>query len=149
MLNRLRSLFRPKPAIQDPYEQFVVGFLDECARQGRKPTSYDHQDRSFAFGDTKEKSYKVFLENIFRVWVRSDARSRAEQLSRFVRSIGEAETADGIDPSKLAAELMPGVRARALISHTLIQNWMRGGPEGNAAEMAWGPLGLCYPRSPR
>jgi hypothetical protein len=149
MFNRLRSLFRPKPAITDPCEQFVVAFIEECARQGRKPTSYDPQDRSFAFGDTKEKNYKVFLENIFRVWVRSEARSRAEQLRRFVRSIGEAETADGIEPTQLATELMPGVRARALISRTLIQNWMRGGPEGNAAEMAWGPLCGELAASPR
>jgi hypothetical protein len=27
-----------------------------------------------------------------------------------------------------------------LISHTLIQNWMRGAPEGNATEMAWTPF---------
>jgi hypothetical protein len=138
MFNRLTSLFRPKSAITDPYEQFVVAFIEECKRQGRKPTSYDHQARSFVFGDTKEKSHKVFLENVFRAWVRSGASARAEQLSRFVRSIGEA--AVEIDPSKLPAELMPGVRSRALISHTLIQNWMRGAPEGNATEMAWTPF---------
>jgi hypothetical protein len=43
MFNRLTSLFRPKSAITDPYEQFVVAFIEECKRQGRKPTSYDHQ----------------------------------------------------------------------------------------------------------
>jgi hypothetical protein len=140
MFNHLRSLFRPRPAITDPYEQFVLAFIEERKRQGRQPTSYDHQARSFVFSDTKEESHKVFLENVFRMWGGSDARSRVEQLSRFVRSIGEAETAVDIDPSKLAAELMPGVRSRTLISHTLIQNWMGGYREGNAAEMAWTPL---------
>src|SRR6266700_3880202 len=118
MFNRLRSLFRPKPAIADPYEQFVVAFIEECGRQGRKPTSYDHQTRSFVFGDPKGSNHTVFLENNFRVWCQRDAKARAELLSRFVRSLGEAGAA--IDPAKLPAELMPGIRSRVLLSHTLI-----------------------------
>jgi hypothetical protein len=63
MFSRLISLFRPKSA--DPYEQFVGAFIEECGRQGRKPTSYDHQTRSFVFGDPKGSSHTVFLENNF------------------------------------------------------------------------------------
>src|SRR5262245_50009852 len=101
MFNRLRSLFRPKPA--DPYDQFVVAFIEECRRQGHKPTSYDHQTRSFVFGDRKESNQTVFLENTFRAWCQGDVKARAHLLSRFVRSLGEGEIA--IDPEKLAAEL--------------------------------------------
>jgi hypothetical protein len=79
MFNRLRSWSRLKPAITDAYEQFVVAFIEECERQGRKPISYDHHAGSFVFGDTKGKSHTVFPENIFRMWVRSDALSRGER----------------------------------------------------------------------
>jgi hypothetical protein len=65
MFNLLRSLFRPKPAIADPYEQFVVAFIEECERQGRKLKSYDHQARSFAFGDRKEKTIRFFSKTFF------------------------------------------------------------------------------------
>jgi hypothetical protein len=136
MFSRLISLFRPKSA--DPYEQFVAAFIEECGRQGRKPTSYDHQTRSFVFGDPKGSSHTVFLENNFRAWCQGDAKARAEQLSRFVRSLGEGETA--IDPAKLASELMPGIRSRVLLSHGLIQNWIQGAPEGNDNETAWTPF---------
>src|SRR5262245_30196410 len=129
MFSHLRSLFRPKPVIVDPYEQFVVAFIEECKRQGRKPASYDHQTRSFVFGGPKGHNQTVFLDNSFRVWCRSDAKARAEQLSRFVRSLGEMEGEAAIDPAKLPAELMPGVRSRVLISHALIQNWIQGAPE--------------------
>jgi len=136
MFNLLRSLFRPKPAIADPYEQFVVAFLEECGRQGRKPTSYDHQTRSFVFSDAKGSNHTVYLENNFRIWTQRDAQARAEQLSRFVRSLGdvEAESAD------LAAELMPGIRSRVLLSDGLIQSWIQGAPEGNDNETAWTPF---------
>ncbi len=133
MFNRLRSLFRPKPEIADPYEQFVVAFVEECGRQGRKLTSYDHQTRSFVFGDPKGINHTVFLENNFRVWCQRDAKARAEQLSRFVRSLGEM----GAVSADLSAELMPGIRSRALLSHALTQNWIQGAPEGNDNETAW------------
>jgi hypothetical protein len=138
MFDRLRSLFRPKPVIADPYEQFVVAFIEECGRQGRKPASYDHQTRSFVFGDPKGSSHTVFLENNFRAWCQGDAKARAEQLSRFVRSLGEAEAA--IDSANLLAELMPGIRSRVLLSHALIQNWIQGAPEDNDNETAWTPF---------
>src|SRR6266700_5872155 len=133
MFNRLRSLFRPKPEIADPYEQFVVAFVEECGRQGRKLTCYDHQTRSFVFGDPKGINHTVFLENNFRVWCQRDAKARAEQLSRFVRSLGEM----GAVSADLSAELMPGIRSRALLSHALTQNWIQGAPEGNDNETAW------------
>jgi hypothetical protein len=136
MFNFLKSLFRPKPAIADPYEQFVVAFIEECGRQGRKPTSYDHQTRSFVFGDQKKSSHTVFLDNNFRAWCQKDPKARAEQLSRFVRSLGEME-ADSVD---LSAELMPAIRSRVLLSHALIQNWIQGAPEGNDNETAWTPF---------
>src|SRR5438093_1047655 len=82
MFNRLVSLFRPKPA--DPYEQFVVAFIEECGRQGRKPTSYDHQTHSFVFGDSKGSNHTVFIENSFRAWCQGTPKARAEQLSNFV-----------------------------------------------------------------
>ena len=137
MFNRLMSLFRPKPA--DPYDQFVVAFIEECGRQGRKPTSYDHQTRSFVFGDPKGSDYRtVFLDNNFRRWCQGSPKARAEQLSRFVRSLGE--TGAGIDPANLAAELMPGIRPRVLFSHALIQTRIQGAPEGNDNEPAWTPF---------
>src|SRR5437867_4246648 len=136
MFNRLVSLFRPKPA--DPYEQFVVAFIEECGRQGRKPTSYDHQTHSFVFGDSKGSNHTVFIENSFRAWCQGTPKARAEQLSRFVRSLGETEA--GIDPANLAAGLMPGIRSRVLLSHALIQNWIQGAPEGNDNETAWTPF---------
>src|SRR5262245_5463347 len=137
MFNRLMSLFRPKPA--DPYDQFVVAFIEECGRQGRKPTSYDHQTRSFVFGDPKGSDYRtVFLDNNFRRWCQGSPKARAEQLSRFVRSLGE--TGAGIDPANLAAELMPGIRPRVLFSHALLQTRIQGAPEGNDNEPAWTPF---------
>jgi hypothetical protein len=138
MFDRLMSLFRPKPA--DPYEQFVVAFIEECGRQGRKPTSYDQQSRSFVFGDPKGSSHTVYLENNFRAWCQGDPKARAEQLSRFVRSLGETEKEAAIDPANLPAELMPGIRSRALLSHALIQNWIQGAPEGTDNETAWTPF---------
>src|SRR6266705_5567726 len=140
MFNRLRSLFRPKPEIADPYEQFVVAFVEECGRQGRKPASYDHQTRSVVFGDPKGFNQTVFLENNFRVWCQRDAKARAEQLSRFVRSLGEMEAGSADLSANLAAELMPGIRSRSLLSHALIQNWIQGAPEGNDNETAWTPF---------
>jgi len=136
MFDRLMSLLRPKPA--DPYEQFVVAFIEECKRQGRKPTSYDHQTRSFVLGDREGSRHTVFLENTFRMWCQRDVKARAQQLSRFVRSLGEGEV--GIDPATLAAELMPGIRSRFLFSHALIETWIQGGPEGNDNETAWTPF---------
>jgi len=136
MFDRLMSLLRPKPA--DPYEQFVGAFLEECKRQGRKPTSYDHQTRSFVIGDREGFNHTVFLENSFRSWCRGSPKARAEQLSRFVRSLGEGEIA--IDPATLAAELMPGIRSRALPSDGLVQGWILGIPEGNDNETAWTPF---------
>src|SRR5262249_89881 len=90
------------------------------------------------FGDSKESNHTVFLENSFRVWCQGDVKVRAEQLSRFVRSIGEMGAAS--DPANLAAELMPGIRSRALLSHGLIQPWIQGAPEGTDNEMAWTPF---------
>jgi len=137
MFSRLMSLFRPKPA--EPYEQFVLAFIEECNRQGRKPTSYDHQTRSFVFGDPKGSDYRtVFLDNNFRRWCQGSPKARAEQLSRFVRSLGE--TGAVIDPANLAAELMPGIRPRVLFSHALIQTRIQGAPEGNDNEPAWTPF---------
>src|SRR5215470_8047166 len=75
MFNLLRSLFRPKPAITDPYEQFVVAFIEECGRQGLKPISYDHESRSFVFGDAKGGNHTVYLENNFRIWSQRDAQA--------------------------------------------------------------------------
>src|SRR5262245_2559437 len=137
MFSHLKSLFRSKPAIADPYEQFVVAFIEECKRQGRKPTSYDHQARSVVFNDPKG-SHTVFLENNFRIWSQADAKPRAEQLSRFVPSLWEAEAA--ADPAKLPDELMPGIRSRVLIGDALIQNCIHGAPDGNANETAWAPF---------
>src|SRR5215813_5945663 len=136
MFDYLRSLFRPKSVITDPYEQFVAAFVEECGRQGRKPTSYDHQARSFVFSDPKGSKHTVYLENNFRIWCQRDPKARAEQLSRFVRSFGEVEA----DSADLRAELMPGIRSRVLLSNALIENWIRGAPEGNANETAWAPF---------
>jgi len=136
MFNLLRSLFRPKPAIADPYEQFVIAFVEECGRQGRKPTSYDHQTRSFVFGDSKGSSHTVYLENNFRIWSQRDETARAEQLSRFVRSLGDVEA----ESTDFAAELMPGIRSRGMLCDALIQGWIRGAPESNDNETAWTPF---------
>src|SRR5262245_9404010 len=136
MFSRLMSLFRPKPA--DPYEQFVVAFIEECSRQGRKPTSYDHQARTFVFEDLKGSKRTVYLENMFRMWCQGNVKTRAERLSRFVRSLGEEEAA--IDSADFTADLVPGLRSRVLISHGLIQTWAAGAPEGNNDEVAWVPF---------
>jgi hypothetical protein len=72
MFSRLISLFRPKSA--DPYEQFIVAFIEECGRQGRKPTSYDHQTRSFVFGDPKGSSHTVFSRTTFAPGARETRR---------------------------------------------------------------------------
>jgi hypothetical protein len=141
MFDRLRSMFQPKPVIADPYEQFVAAFIEECKRQDRNPASYDHPTRSFVFrSDPKEGEQRIFLENTFREWLPRDAKARAGLMTRFVRSIGEMERHASIDPSKLPAELMPGIRSRALISDVLIRNWTLGAPEGNTAEYAWAPF---------
>jgi len=138
MLGRLRSLFQTKQKFADPYEQFVVAFVEECRRQGLKPSSYDHQRRLFFFEDIGGGEVTVYLENCFRHWQGQDEQTRVDILNRFVRSAFEATTSSGAAPP--LAELMPGVRSHALISNVLIQNREPPGPTGNEAEIAWAPL---------
>lgn len=133
--------------MDDLYEQYVVAFVEECRRQKRIPTSYDAQARSFVFNDSQGNRLRVFLDNNFRHWLQSDAEARTEQLVRFVRSISETDRNASIDPKKLQAELMPGIRSRALISLMLIDSWRQGAPADNRTEMVWtqfcGELAAC------
>jgi hypothetical protein len=60
-----------------------------------------HQwDRSFVFA-SPNGDRTIFLDNNFRVWLERDARARAEQLSRFVRMIGEMDDVLEGDPVAL------------------------------------------------
>jgi hypothetical protein len=38
MVDRLRSLLRPKPATSDRYQPLVVAFIEECDWRGRRRT---------------------------------------------------------------------------------------------------------------
>jgi hypothetical protein len=137
MFSRLESLFQPKAKVTDPYEQFVMAFVEECRRQGRKPSRYDHEKRTFFIDDGRGSAVAIQLENGFRDWREHDEAERSRRLARFVRGVFEAAAAQQEAPP--LAELMPGVRSRALISNMLIGSGATG-PTGNAAEIAWAPV---------
>lgn len=41
MFDRLKSLFRLKPPISDPFKQFVVAGVEECKRHGLQSSEYN------------------------------------------------------------------------------------------------------------
>lgn len=137
MFGRIKSLFQPKATISNPYEQFVMAFVDECRRQGHKPREYDHQNRAFVVEDRVGREVTVHVENGFRQWLGDDERRRADQLARFVRGVFEAASTSDIMPP--LGELMPGVRSRTLISNALLQS-RDSSPTQDDAEIAWAPI---------
>jgi hypothetical protein len=138
MFNRLKAIFSSKPAITDPYEHFVVEFVEECKRQGRRLTSYDHQERSFVLNDREDSHGTVYLENCFREWMDRNAKGRSELLTRFVRST--ADLINEVSLADLQEQLMPGIRSRVLISDMLIRNWSSDGPDDTSEEIASKPF---------
>jgi hypothetical protein len=138
MLGRLKSLFQPKAKFSDPYEQFVVEFLEECIQQRRRPASYDQQDRSFVFDDPQKGQLTVFLDNCFRIWLERDAKGKADHLVRFVRAMADSKQETGTD--ELQTGLKPGIRARSLIGEMLIRSWSGSKAQDSTNEIAWSPL---------
>lgn len=134
MFGRLKSLFQSKPQITDPYEQFVVAFIEECKRQGRRPDSYDPTGRFFVFDEGTPGRRIVYLDNGFKAWLQLDKPARAAHLSKFIASSLDGP---GIEDGSALVELMPGVRSRALISNLMIQS--PGGIDARD-EIAWAPF---------
>jgi hypothetical protein len=133
-----KNLFRKKPGV-DPYDQCVIEFIEECKRQGCVPASYDHQARSVQFGPDAGGA-KFHLGNLFATWLPLDQQGRAEAIAWFVRSVGESAKHAEISPETLPDQLMPAIRARALIGTALLQNWIAGAPTDATTEIAWLPF---------
>jgi hypothetical protein len=134
-----KGLFGKQPEV-DPYDQCVIEFIEECKRQGCVPASYDPQARSFHFNDGDAGSRVFRLDNLFANWFPLDPHGRAEEVAHFVRSIDESAKAAAISPDTLPDQLMPGIRARALIGNTLLQHWIAGAPIDATTEIAWLPF---------
>ncbi len=149
MFDWIKRALRPKQPDANSYDRFVIEFVEACKRQGRVPKSYDHEARSFIF-DFGAGETRLYLGNIFGTWLERDRNGRAEVISRFLRGQAEAPKTAAISPEKLPEELMPGVRARVLISNTLLQSWIGGAPIDDSAETAWlpfvGDLAACVIR---
>jgi hypothetical protein len=140
MFDWIKKALRPKQPAVDPYDQFVIELIEEFKRQGRVPKSYDHHTRSFFFSDGDAGEIEVHLDNVFGNWLARDPNGRAEVLSRFVRGIDASSKNRAISPEKLPDELMPGIRSRVQISHTLLRSWIAGAPIDDSAETAWLPF---------
>jgi hypothetical protein len=149
MFDWIKRALRPKQSEVDAYDRFVIEFVEECKRQGRVPKSYDHQARTFIFGDGAG-DMQVHLDNVFGTWLARDQNGRAEAISRFLHGILESKKTAAISPERLPDELMPGIRARVLISNTLLQSRIAGAPIDDSAETAWlpfaGDLAACVIR---
>jgi hypothetical protein len=149
MFDWIKRALAPKQPDANSYDRFVMEFVEECKRQGRVPKSYDHQARSFIF-DFGAGETRLYLGNIFGTWLERDRNGRAEVISRFLRGQAESSKTATISPEKLPDELMPGIRARVLISNTLLQSRIAGAPIDDSAETAWlpfaGDLAACVIR---
>ena len=144
-----KGLFGKQPEV-DPYDQCVIEFIEECKRQGCVLASYDHEARSFQLDDGDAGGRVVRLANLFANWLPLDPQGRAEEIAYFVLSIKESAKAAAISPEALPDELMPGIRARALIGNDLLQQWIAGAPIDATTEIAWlpfeGDLAACVMR---
>jgi hypothetical protein len=147
MLDWIKKKLFGRLTMADLYDRCVVEFAQECKQQGCVPESYDNQARAFLFANGTQFQ----LGNLFAEWRTRDPHGRAELIASFVRSIIESDKDADIVPEKLPEELMPGIRARVLISNTLLRGWLAGAPPDNSIETAWlpftGDLAACVLRS--